>query len=159
LTEGTGGKLTESLRRVALGFGPPRAEGARIVLVTSAVAADGKGSVAAGLASVLARESRRVLLVDIDADSPSIAGMVRRSNEIEETFGTLDREAALSEMAVPIWRNVDLLSDGCTQDANSMPKQELVSLVRRVRTSVYQYAILNVPPLLRSANASWLASA
>jgi len=157
LKEGTGGQLAESLRRVALAVGAPRGEGTRVIVITSAVAAEGKGSVAAGLAVVLAQEGRRVLLVDADTDSPSIGGMVA-SNALPDAVGVSDTETPLPELAVPICRNVDLLAIGDAQDANSMPKQELASLVARLRSSAYHYAILHVSPLLSSANASWLAA-
>jgi Mrp family chromosome partitioning ATPase len=143
---------------VALAVGAPRGEGTRVIVITSAVGSEGKGSVAAGLAVVLAQEGRRVLLVDADTESPSIGGMVAASNALPDAVGASDTETPLPELAVPICRNVDLLAIGDAQDANSMPKQELASLVARLRSSAYQYAILHVSPLLSSANASWLAA-
>jgi Mrp family chromosome partitioning ATPase len=160
LKDGIGTRLAESLRRVALAFGVPNGDGTRVIVVTSAVADEGKGSVAAGLAMVLAQEGHRVLLADTDADSPSIAGIVTRTKGLPDALTSDESEASLKDSAVPIWRNVDLLSIAESPDANAVrPKHELTSLMGRLRGSVYDYAILNAAPLLSSATASWLAAA
>jgi Mrp family chromosome partitioning ATPase len=160
LKDGIGAQLAESLRRVALGFGVPNGGGTRVIVVTSAVADEGKGSVAAGLAMVLAQEGHHVLLVDADGESPSIAGLVTRTRAVQDDLSADEGESSLKESAVPIWRNVDLLSIGESPDANAVrPKHELASLMGRLRSSVYDYAILNASPLLNSATASWLAAA
>ncbi len=160
LNDGAGARLAESLRRIELGFGPPKAEGPRVILITSPVPAEGKGSVAAGLSMVLGQAGRRVLLVDTDAENPSIAGAVARSNGLHGASGPDDAEEPLEAVSIPIWRNVDLLSTTYSQDASAVGlKRELDCLMRRLRTSVYHYAILNVPPLLSSTSASALATA
>jgi hypothetical protein len=126
IRKAAGAQLAESLRRIELEVGPPKNDGARLVVITSAVAMEGKGA-----SVVLAEEGRRVLLVDIDDSGPS------RS--------TANPDAPLEARTAPICRNVDLLSIG--SDAG------FESLLKQLQTSVYHYAILNAPAILGSANA------
>lgn len=129
-------QLAESLRRVEIEVGPVKAEGARVVVLTSARAVSGKGALAAGLAVVLAADQRRVLLVDVDAYAPDP--------------GAPPGDATVDALTTPICRDVDLL----TVDAGQFDW-----LLTELRSSRYQYAIVNAPPVLDCASAVELARA
>jgi Mrp family chromosome partitioning ATPase len=156
--DGAGPRLAEGLRRIELSFGHTETEGARIVLITSAVAGEGKGPVAAGLSLVLALDGHRTLLVDADAESPSIPGAVESAKGLYDTLALREAKETLDGLAVPIGRNVDLLPSGSAHPAGSVRLvQGLESLLGGLRASSYRYVILNAPPLLQSVSSSLLA--
>ncbi len=73
---------------------------AKTIMVTSAVAQEGKSTTAANLAMALARAGRRVVLVDLDFYHPMIAGLFSLSGPgvTDVVLGTAD----LSDALVPI---------------------------------------------------------
>jgi hypothetical protein len=127
-----GAQLAESLRRVEIEVGPLKAEGARVIVMTSARAVSGKGALAAGLSVVLAANQRRVLLVEVEA--PAAGGSIG--------------DATVDALTIPICRGVDLLT---------IDTGRFGWLLRQLGSSRYQYAIVNAPPVLDSASAMELA--
>ena len=70
-------QLSDALQLVAAGLDEPLKSGARSLLITSAGAKDGKTTLAVNLARALARQGRRVLLVDADLRKPEVAKILR----------------------------------------------------------------------------------
>ena len=129
-----GAQLAESLRRVEIEVGPVKAEGARVVVMTSARKLDGQGALAAGLSVVLAAGGRRSLLVEVGSYAAPAGGSTG--------------DATLEAQTTPICRDVDLL----TVEAGQFDW-----LLAQLRSSRYQYAIVNAPPVLDCAGAVELA--
>jgi polysaccharide biosynthesis transport protein len=76
-------------------------EPASVIMVTSAVPQEGKTTVAANLAVALARQGRRVLLVDADLQAPTLGRLFGLDSDVGLTDIALGR-ATFDEVSVPI---------------------------------------------------------
>jgi Mrp family chromosome partitioning ATPase len=160
MEEGAGARLAEALRTVELGFGDSKAEGARVIVIGSAAPGEGKGSVAAGLSIVLAREGQPVLLVEADAESPALPGVFDAAKGLHEILAHEDSGEAIQNLSIPVWPSVHLLPAGSPRDADSSRiARAMGPWIARLRRSGFRYVVVNAPPLLRSVSGSVLAAA
>ena len=101
----------EAFRTLRSNFGLANiAENARVVMVTSALPAEGKTTVASGLAAALARGGTRTVLVDFDVRRPSLArvfGLADAPTGIDVALG----RATLEEALLPIRLGNGVLED------------------------------------------------
>ena len=134
--------------------------GARVMLITSPAAAEGKTSTAVNLAATLAATERNVVLVSADLRKPTL-----------ETYLAVDRSPGLSDWLLGdvedlvsiIQRSdvaaVDVVASGAipsnpAEILTSFRLQEIVSQL----TSKYDIVIFDAPPVLPVADAVILAS-
>ncbi len=125
----------------------------KIITITSAVANTEKSKKAANLAAAIAGLGQQVLLIDADFRNP-----------YQHQFWKLPLERGLSELLTGdsefkqvSWRvmdNLDVLTagSGMSQPLFSFESHQMKSLIHQVSHS-YDYAIVDTPPLLTSANA------
>jgi capsular exopolysaccharide synthesis family protein len=73
--------FSDALQLVAAGLSGPLKNGGRSLLITSAAAKEGKTMLAVNLAQALARQGRRVLLVDADLRKPDVAKVLHLTAE------------------------------------------------------------------------------
>ena len=74
--------LLESIRKLRMRVAREMEEkGYKTLMVTSSVPGEGKTTIAANLAVALARQGKKVILVDCDARNPSLAHVLRRTAE------------------------------------------------------------------------------
>ena len=154
--------LLEALRSVRMSLMQRSALPApRVVLVTSAVSGEGKSTFARSLAMILARQQRRVLLVDVDL----------RRNAVKRV-GNAGSGAGLSELlvqqeissgqgfmqSVPDLANLTLLAAG---DTSTDPLELLDSLRMRellhTWRNMFDIVIVDGPPVLQVADVVPLA--
>lgn len=85
---------------------------AKTIMITSAVAQEGKSTTAANLAMALARAGRRVTLVDLDFYHPMVAGLFSLSGPgvTDVVLGTADLSDAL--VPIPLTGQQDADQDG-----------------------------------------------
>lgn len=129
----------------------------RALIVTSALAGEGKSTTSINLALALAERFDRVLLIDADLRRPSIG----RQCEIEDSVGlttVLLGEVAVAD-AVQRWAGVlDILPSGVVppnpgQVLGSTAMADLMSELIRS----YSFIIVDTPPLLPATDALGLA--
>jgi polysaccharide biosynthesis transport protein len=79
-------------------------QGARTIMVTSALEGEGTSPTAANLAVALARAGRRVVLVDLNLRRPSVArmfGLGRQAGITDAVLGHVRLQTAVAQVAVP----------------------------------------------------------
>lgn len=125
----------------------------QVILITSSIPEEGKSRLAVDLASVLAQNGLRVLLVDADLRCPSIHNMMGMP-------GTAGLGAALTGQSPPIivrhpqWKNLSLL---CGEEIVPLPAERLASprmieLLNRWKDA-YDFILLDSPPVLPVTDA------
>ena len=133
----------------------------RVVLVTSALPGDGKTTVATNLALTIAREGKRVLLIDADLRGGRVDVMLRLPLAVglgEVLRGQHDFEAAVMQVPAGGGREVHVLPRGTAKAdppallASDKPREMLA----RAR-ELYDMIILDTPPVNAVADAALLS--
>jgi capsular exopolysaccharide synthesis family protein len=136
----------------------------KLIMITSALAGEGKSNIAANVASFLATADKRVLLVDADLRYPAL-----------DQYFQLDNQKGLASVLKGMWAQNEPELDGQATDiptlrvltAGALPSNpaELLesSLARQLfdhfkQASQFDYVIIDTPPLLPVADAQILAS-
>jgi capsular exopolysaccharide synthesis family protein len=128
------------------------------VLVTSAVSAEGKSTIALNLAGILARHGSRTLLIDADLRAPAIhtiVGFDSLGGLSEVLSGHISLDRALRRVD-PV--GLYLLAGGARL-GNPVPLLEgpaFPSILKQVRES-FEWIILDSPPLNPLADAQCIA--
>lgn len=130
----------------------------RTVLVTSAVAGEGKSSIAGNLAAALAYAGQRACLVDADLRSPAVADY---SNLIGEAglSTVLSGEAEVDDVVQPAGGGLDVVTSGVLPPnpsellASQRMRELLGELSRR-----YDVVVLDASPVLAVTDAVVLAA-
>ena len=135
-------------------------EASRTVLITSAVAAEGKTTVTANLAVSLAQAGERVLIVDCDLRHPNIHELFDASNAIGVTslvMGTATLDAAIHKVSIP-GGALDVLPAGelTVSPAEILASREASNLFAQLKTR-YDYVLVDSPPVLPVADALTLS--
>lgn len=131
----------------------------KVVLVTSAVASEGKTSTACNLAITLAEAGKRVLLIDADLRRPRTARYFGLPNGVGLT-SVLVGAAGLDDAIQPWSDNLSLLASGPippnpSELLGSLHMRELLQHLR----GEYDMVILDGPPALPVADAAATATA
>ncbi|WP_353723109.1 GNVR domain-containing protein [Dyadobacter sp. 676] len=126
-----------------------------VILLTSAMANEGKSFIAAHLAQSLALACKKVLLVDFDLRNPTLAGLLNLKNEGVTESITSGGEPCIQRCGTV--HSFDFLASGerCPGAGEILlsPKVgELISMLRKR----YDYLLLDSPPVGLVADARWL---
>lgn len=126
----------------------------KTLVVTSAVAAEGKSMVAASLAATMARQGRRVLIIDADFRNPA-----------QQSIWKLGPEPGLSEILrrglkefqpqqSPDVENLKVLVAGEPVESplRLLSSKKMFALVRAT-ADYFDHIIIDAPPLLQAADA------
>jgi capsular exopolysaccharide synthesis family protein len=133
------------------------AANARVIAVTSAVAGEGKSTVAANLAVTLEQSGRRVLLISADLRKPAVETML----EVPTKPGlveVLSREVPLEETLHPVGR-LTVMPSGRhhSSPTDLLQAPTMRTILEQARLS-YDVTILDTPPVLAVADVLGLAS-
>ena len=142
----------------------PSASGMRSLVVTSALAGEGKSTIALGLAISAARLHQRVLLVDADLRRPSLHQQLDLPNDYGLST-LLKRQTPLrhSSEIQPSHRYTDIplsiLTSGPTPaDPAQLLSAERMGDVMQVLEQAYDLIIIDAPPVLGIVDALLTAS-
>jgi polysaccharide biosynthesis transport protein len=136
----------------------------KLVMITSALAGEGKSTIAVNVASFFAMAGKRVLLVDADLRYPVL-----------DRYFRLDNQKGLSSALLETWAQIEPELDGQPTDIptlrvltagalTSNPAELLESRLAQQffdhfkQASQFDYVIFDTPPLLPVADAQILAS-
>ena len=130
------------------------------ILVTSALPSEGKSTIAVNLALSLARKERKVILVDADLRSPSVAGLLGLDRPGKGFVDLLNGKASLKEVTVMYkdMRNFAVIPGGraVTETAELLSSPALRQVVKKL-ASIADYVIFDTPPSAVVSDASALA--
>ena len=154
-----GGSAAASFRRLrsALRFASASHE-TRSIVVTSSVHFEGKSSVAANLAFVVAETGARVLLIDADLATPRVADMFSRDASLGLTTVLVDSVPYRSVVQSWAGSTLDILPSG---EVPPNPVELLASvrmsdLIREV-VAEYDLVVIDTAPVLSGAEATVIA--
>jgi len=152
--------FAESYARLVTNLGFAAAERrVEVLLVTSALAGDGKTTVATNLALTLAREGKRVLLIDGDLRGGRIGGMLgppARSGLGEALLRQITFDAAVAELDVGSERTLHVMPRGRAIMADppallaSAAPRDLIAWARRR----FNMVVIDTPPVNSLADAA-----
>jgi capsular exopolysaccharide synthesis family protein len=135
----------------------------KLVMITSALAGEGKSTVAANLASSLAMTGKRVLLMDANLRHPvldqrfQVDGSRGLSNVFIEMWTSPRRELYGQQTNIPTLRV--LASGGMLTEPAELLQSPLASQIfDYLKESPFDYIIVDSPPLLPVADAQVMAS-
>jgi len=132
--------------------------GPRSFVVTSSVPSEGKSTTTANLAIVMAQSGARVLVIDGDLRSPSVAEMFGIEGGVGLTDALIGR-VKLAD-AIQVWglKNLSLLPAGTMPPNPSelLGSQAMVSLLRHVEKE-YDVVLIDAPPLLPVTDSALLS--
>ncbi len=132
----------------------------RSIMVTSALAGEGKSTLALGLALSAARLHQRVLLIDADLRHPNLHEMLNLPNE--QGLSTLLESDAIVPNNTGIQSSgsyIDILTAGPvpTDSANLLSSQRMRELMAKFEDT-YDLVLVDAPPVLGMVDAILAAS-
>ncbi|MDJ0795359.1 MAG: polysaccharide biosynthesis tyrosine autokinase [Calothrix sp. MO_167.B12] len=125
----------------------------RVIVVTSSVPKEGKSTVAANLAAVIAQLGRRVLLIDADLRQP-VQHHIWELNNNQGLSNLLVGQTEFSPAVCQDIEHLEILTSG-VKPPNSLAlldSQRMSSFIQST-TDKYDFVIIDSPPLLLTADA------
>ena len=140
------------------------AEGGKLVLVTSALAGEGKSAIACRLAAFLAQTGKKVLLVDANLHRPvqaerfHVQGALGLSQLLLRSVSDTSNELPGTLTHIP---NLHVLPAGYTpaRPAELLQSPMARSFFERLQLAAFDFVIIDAPPLLPVADAQIMATA
>lgn len=134
-------------------------KGQNTIMLTSAESGEGKTITALNLAVMIAQAGSKVLLVDMDLRRPRLhraLGLERAPGVTDVLKGEHTLGDLVTQTTIP---NLWFVPAGslCEQAAELLQKSDLVALFAKAR-SEYDYVILDTSPILRTTDASIIAT-
>lgn len=120
------------------------------LLVTSAIAGEGKTTVAINTAQVLAEAGARVVLVDCDMRNPSVARRLGlRVNEEAGLAAVLSGQSTIESALFHINQiNIDVLAGGAVPaNPSELISTSRMQIILNTFDNYYDYVICDVPPV------------
>lgn len=121
----------------------------RVIVVTSCVPAEGKSSVSFGLASALAEDGKRVLLIDVDLRKSVFLATHQVKGRLKGLTHYLSGQAQVEEIILQTQiENLNVITTGITppNPAELLGSTDFANLVEEMRTH-YDYIVFDAPPL------------
>lgn len=134
--------------------------GKKVLIVSSAIPGEGKTTVSVNLAIALARNDKRVLLIDCDMYNPSVERALKPAigkNLGSFTFGVTEKKANVHAMSIRNLYTV-LLMQGKGSDGRFLSSSDLRQLVQSSRKG-FDYVILDTPPCSLLADTAEMSAA
>lgn len=133
----------------------PHSGTARVIVITSATAAEGKSTLAAALAASMARAGRRTLLIDADLIGRGVTSRLsaRRLSGLTDRVASRHDNGQIHE--VEGRENLDLMPAGIAEgfEAEQLSSQAMEDLLASLRTR-YDAVVIDTGPILGSLEAN-----
>ena len=135
-------------------------DGAKIVMVTSALENEGKSTIAVNLALSLAQKQRRVLLIDCDLRKPACYKILEQTVSKGGTIDVLRGTASLADcvQAYPEAKNLELLLETrAVRNSSKLVSADGMARLISEAKAAYDYVILDTPPMSAGPDSESLA--
>ena len=130
----------------------------RTILVSSTNPQDGKSTTIANLAVTMAQAGNRVIVVDCDLRKPTINKIFKKANSRGFT-NYLTQKLPLTEVVQKVMDNLDIITSGpIPPNPSEMLSSEKARDLWAELLNLYDYILIDSPPILAVADASILAS-
>ena len=155
--DGPATPFAEALRALRTKLLHPRgAAPPKVILVTSSVSGEGKSTVSANLASLLARSGKRVLLVEADMRNPSFSQAIYPLNDSSAELSALliDAENILGGTTMATTSGMEVLRAGPIPlfPAELLDSERMRSLLENWKLQ-FDHVVFDSPPLLAVTDA------
>lgn len=120
----------------------------KVILVTSTLAGEGKTTIAINIAAALVRDGQRVLLVDADLHSQSVARALGEANDCNSLLDCVGSKpvSVFSCIRTSEAQKVDFISGRNTDQRHyTLNINKVNSLLEELRTQ-YDYIVIDTPP-------------
>lgn len=147
ITADTDPNMAESLRGLRMKVKKHLADGGKTVLVTSTLAGEGKTTVAVNLAYSLVSEGHKVVLLDADLRSQSVArtlGEKAVGNSLLDCMK--DRSIKITDCIRKTQKGLDFISGRSTDKRHYAIDSHTVNQVLRDLCEQYDYVVIDTPP-------------
>lgn len=140
--------------RTNISFSLVQKEGAKVIIVTSSVAKEGKSTVSLNLARIMAQANSKVLIIDCDLRKPRLHKFYR-TKCIPGVSNVLIGECDVSQIVNKTdEENLSVIYSGTIppNPAEMLGSDEMKKFIEKLRQQ-YDYIILDTPPVLPVADA------
>ena len=121
------------------------------IYITSAEEREGKSSVAANLAIQISDLEKKVLLIDLNLDNPSLGGMFLQNVDYSRTLNALYKgEATVQDAVVSLTGYLDLLPAVLERNAINLDSA-LFDFIQKLAQN-YEYVLIDTPALSQSSD-------
>ena len=141
-------RFAEAVKNIYVQISPPDRPLPQTIVVTSAVAGEGKTTTAVSLAMLAASLGRNIVLVDFDMRRPSVHSILRLPlgpGLMEYLSGEV---ASLNEVIQYPMPNLAVISAGRGSDYNSIVRSEVVDALLKTLKQKFDQVIIDTPPSL-----------
>jgi len=131
----------------------------KIITVTSSRPGEGKSTVSSNLAVTFAENGKKVLLIDTDLRRPTIHKVFKLPNSLGIVNAVLNPELINDIINVDVIPGVDIITSGVIPPNPSelLGSNKCRMLIEQLK-SIYDYIILDAPPLLAVTDAQILTT-
>jgi|GEM_PF-1910442 len=154
-----GSGFVEGVRNLVVGIGLAQADAApRTLMVTSAVAGEGKSSTAATMARLMARAGYKVCLVEADLRRPTLGHALRCSSRLG-LLHYLQQEVGLSEVIQqdPLTGMSVVTAGGTAENSLFLLQSEAFRRLLSYLDTSHQLVIVDAPPVTPISDAQVIA--
>lgn len=152
--------FSEAFRALRLKLLRSMDEDDKVIVVTSSVPSEGKSSIAVNMALTLARDGKKVLLIDADLRGPSvktILGMTKTSRGLGEFLA----DSAKGNVEIPRYGDTGLYvfaGDKSYPNPTAMLRQQGIKNFIDSMRKAFDYIIIDTPPAVMMADSSSIAA-
>ena len=147
----------ESLRsiRTNLHFVLPNNKGCVTIMLSSMIASEGKTTVVTGLAEIISKTNKKVLLIDLDLRKPRLYEELKQSNK-EGISNYLVESKNINSFIQPIHDNLDFIAAGVVPPNPSelLMSDRFNELMNSLKKEDYNYIIFDTAPIGSVIDAS-----
>lgn len=131
----------------------------KIITVTSSRPGEGKSTVSSNLAVTFAENGKKVLLIDTDLRRPAIHKVFKLPNSLGIVNAVLNPELINDIINVDVVPGVDIITSGVIPPNPSelLGSKKCRMVIEQLKT-IYDYIILDAPPLLAVTDAQILTT-
>jgi polysaccharide biosynthesis transport protein len=151
----------EAIRALKLTIDQKSGGDAKVVGLTSSLASEGKSTIAAAMATLIARSGARVILVDADVRNPTLS----RTLAPDASVGLLDVMAGAAPLADAIWTDpasnlafLPTVYKAALPNATEMLASESAGSLFGILQTRFDYVIVDLAPLAAGIDVGAVSS-